>query len=231
MLGYLLYKFLENCYDYTIDNLEVIIMKYQIKTTNLDEIHLMLEWARVEGWSLGLDDASIFQIADPSGFFIGYFNNTPVAAISNVRYSSEFSFIGLYIVKPEFRGLGLGHQIWQHALNYSGGVTSSGLDGVVEQQANYVKSGFKLEQRNIRYSLAKNAILNYNDANLKTIDLLNLQAVLNYDTDFFPTRRDKFLTAWLLASHAKSFAYIVNNKIQGYGVIRDVSVLSAANDA
>ena len=197
-------------------------MEYQIKTADLDEIRIMLEWARIEGWNPGLDDASTFQKADPSGFFIGYLNGAPVAAISNVRYSSEFSFLGLYIVKPEFRGLGLGYKIWQHALNYSAGA-ARGLDGVVEQQANYVKSGFKLEQRNIRYSLTKNAIRNYNDANLKTISLLNLQMVLTYDADFFPAKRDKFLTAWLLAPHAKSLAYLVNNEIQGYGVIRKCS--------
>lgn len=194
-------------------------MEYQIKTANLHEIHLMLEWARTEGWNPGLDDALTFQQADSSGFFIGYLNDMPVSVISNVKYNSEFSFLGLYIVKPEFRGLGLGYQIWQHALNYSLGA-ACGLDGVVAQQPNYIKSGFNLAQRNIRYLLAKNEITDCIDINLQPITLLNLPMVLAYDVDFFPVNRDKFLTGWLLASHTKSFVYVVGAKVQGYGVIR-----------
>ena len=55
-------------------NSKVIVMEYQIKTADLDEIRIMLEWARIEGWNPELDDASTFQKADPSGFFIGYLN-------------------------------------------------------------------------------------------------------------------------------------------------------------
>ena len=90
-------------------------------------------------------------------------------------------------MKPEFRGLGLGTKIWQHALNYSAGA-ACGLDGVVEQQANYVKSGFKLESRNIRYSLTKMlfAIIMIPILNATTIGIgLNLQMILTYDADFF----------------------------------------------
>ncbi len=194
-------------------------MTYQIKTANLQEIQLMLEWARAEGWNPGLDDALTFAQADPNGFFVGLVENKPVAAISNVKYNAEFSFLGLYIVKPEFRGQGLGYKIWQHALNYSGSANCA-LDGVIEQQANYIKSGFKLEQRNIRYALGKNNISSAIDRHLQSITEANLDLTLDYDKDFFPVPRGRFLTSWLFALHAKAFTYFAGGKIHGYGVIR-----------
>ena len=70
-------------------------MEYQIKTADLDEIRIMLEWARIEGWNPGLDDASTFQKADPSGFFIGYLNYLAAKFDYELRflyYSLDFNF-------------------------------------------------------------------------------------------------------------------------------------------
>lgn len=41
-------------------------------------------------------------------------------------------------------------RIWQHGMRYLGD-RNVGLDGVVPQQANDRKSGFRLAYRNIRY--------------------------------------------------------------------------------
>lgn len=45
------------------------------------------------------------------GVLIGLVGAEPVATISAVRYGPDFGFIGLYIVKPEFRGRGHGFRI------------------------------------------------------------------------------------------------------------------------
>lgn len=73
-----------------------------------------------------------------------------MATVSVVKYGDSFGFLGLYMVKPEYRGKGYGIQIWNTGLAYLKGRTI-GLDGVVAQQDNYQKSGFTLAYRNIRY--------------------------------------------------------------------------------
>ena len=107
--------------------------------------------AQQEGWNPGFYDAKAFYAADPEGFIGGFIDGEPIACISVVRYPDQFAFLGFYIVRPEFRGLGYGMQVWHAAMeqmkNYN-----VGLDGVTDQQANYMKSGFKLAYRNIRYS-------------------------------------------------------------------------------
>ncbi|MDY6915654.1 MAG: hypothetical protein SVM86_05025 [Candidatus Cloacimonadota bacterium] len=52
-------------------------------------------------------------------------------------------------MKSEFRGLDYGYHLWKTAMQRLQG-RNVGLNGVVEQQPNYCKSGFQLAYRNIR---------------------------------------------------------------------------------
>src|SRR3989344_1657368 len=124
-------------------------MTYQVKRMNRKDLDTAVEWAAKEGWNPGLYDADAFYTTDPNGFFMGYLNDEPVASISVVSYGNGFGFLGFYIVKPEHRGKGYGIKVWNEALKYLSS-HNVGLDGVVAQQENYKKSGFKLAYRNIR---------------------------------------------------------------------------------
>ena len=123
---------------------------YTIRTMAREEVDIAVEWAAREGWNPGLHDADAYFRADPKGFFVGLLQNEPVAVISAVRYGRSFGFLGFFIVEPQYRGRGYGLRIWQAGLKYLEGRVV-GLDGVVSQQENYKKSGFRLLHRNIRY--------------------------------------------------------------------------------
>ncbi|CAN0596594.1 unnamed protein product, partial [Ectocarpus sp. 12 AP-2014] len=104
-------------------------------------------------------DAAAFHGADPQGFFVKEIAGQPVAAISVVNHSTDFAFLGLYLCRPEYRGQGFGMEIWRAGLAHAG-ARCVGLDGVPEQQANYVRSGFTKSGRTIRFqgSLPKNSV-------------------------------------------------------------------------
>lgn len=190
---------------------------YSIQNASFEQVKTILDWARQEGWNPGLDDAKSFQLADPKGFFIGLLDGKAVAAISNVNYADELFFLGLYIVHPEYRGQGFGFKIWQHALNYSSNI-NCGLDGVVAQQANYMKSGFKLAYRNIRYVLKKTQPTSFCSSELVSSNNFPLISLLEYDKKLFPAPREKWLMAWIL-NHL-TLVYRKGDQVMGYGVIR-----------
>ena len=96
---------------------------FRIRALSRDEMSLPIEWAALEGWNPGLHDAACFYAADPGGFLVGELDGEPVGCISAVKYGSEFGFIGLYIVRPEFRGRGFGIQLWRAAMEGDGGLT------------------------------------------------------------------------------------------------------------
>ncbi len=115
-----------------------------------DDLRTAIGWAASEGWNPGLQDVESFHEIDPDGFLMGWLDGRPVGSISAVDWGSGFGFIGLYIVVPELRGKGYGIQLWRAAMERLEGKTI-GLDGVVAQQENYARSGFRLAHRNLRF--------------------------------------------------------------------------------
>lgn len=191
---------------------------YEVRTMSRNELDFAIELAANEGWNPGLDDADCFYHTDPQGFLMGLLDGHPIGCISAVSYGGVFGFIGLYIVLPEYRGCGYGIQLWNQAIDRLKG-HNIGLDGVVEQQANYQKSGFKLAYRNMRYE----GIGGGSRCDLpQIIPLQNIpfEDLCAYDRDFFPTDRQTFLQSWIAMPESKSVAYIENSQIQGYGLLR-----------
>lgn len=193
-------------------------LDYQIAVMSPTEVSMALAWADAEGWNPGLDDAKSFYAADPSGFLIGKIQGQPVATISAVKYGATFGFIGLYIVKENYRHQGYGLTIWHHALDSLKG-RCVGLDGVVAQQENYQKSGFQLAHRNIRFAGSSPPVASVSDAivNLSSLPMADL---CQYDRHFFPAERESFLQAWIRQRRGYALGIVENSRLSGYGVIR-----------
>ncbi len=193
-------------------------LNYVIREMTREDIDIAIELAATEGWNPGLHDTDSFYGADPNGFFIGELNNEPIATISAVKYGDTFGFIGFYIVKPEYRGKGYGIQIWNAAMEYLKG-RNVGLDGVVDQQENYKKSGFKLAYRNVRYEGVSGE---QPPCDFETVKLSSLpfETVDSYDRLLFPANRSTFIKSWINQSGSNALGIMQEGKLAGYGVIR-----------
>ncbi|MBY4766671.1 GNAT family N-acetyltransferase [Burkholderia ambifaria] len=191
-----------------------------VRTMSADEVAMSVEWAAAEGWNPGLHDPHCFREADPAGFFVGVCRGEPVACLAAVAYDERFSFIGLYIVKPAFRGQGFGLRIWQHGVRYLGD-RNIGLDGVVARQASYAKSGFRLAYRNIRYQGRVDGI---GCAHVAAAADVPFEQLLAYDRRCFPAARERFVSVWTTQPDAVALATIDGGRVAGYGVIRRCKV-------
>jgi GNAT superfamily N-acetyltransferase len=197
---------------------------YKIRPCSPQEWDTAVQWAANEGWNPGRQDRDCFYKADPNGFLLGFLDDEPIASISVVRYDNSFGFLGFYIVKPEFRGRGYGLKIWQAGIDYLHGC-NIGLDGVIDQQENYKKAGFKFAYRNIRYkgfgSPSKHE-LNNQDSSLKIVPASSvpLDDLIKYDNELFPSPRLQFLQNWITQADCKSICITQSGEIRGYGVLR-----------
>jgi ribosomal protein S18 acetylase RimI-like enzyme len=165
-----------------------------------------------------LHDARCFAAADDSGFFAGRLDGQAIATISVVKYGADFAFLGLYIVKPEFRGQGCGLALWNAALATAAG-RSIGLDGVVAQQDNYKRSGFRLAYRNVRYRGVRGESRAL-DARIVPLSSIPFADVAAYDRVPFGAPREAFLRCWIAQPGAKALAALRNGRLAGYGVMR-----------
>jgi GNAT superfamily N-acetyltransferase len=190
----------------------------RIRTMRPDEISIAVDWAAAEGWNPGLADAACFATVDADGFLIGEIDGAPAATISCVNYDDGFAFLGFYIVRPDLRGRGYGLRIWRQAIAHAGARTV-GLDGVVAQQANYRKSGFRLAYANVRYG-GRVAAPGSPHADLIALADVPLAVVEANDATVFPASRSAFLRAWIGAPGHVGRALMRDGKLVGWGVIR-----------
>jgi ribosomal protein S18 acetylase RimI-like enzyme len=208
-------------------------MTLQIRSMTQADLATAIGWAAAEGWNPGHADAGPFLAEDSGGFLMGWLEDQPVASISVIRYETGFGFLGFYIVAPRHRGQGHGIALWRAGMaRLEGRVV--GLDGVVDQQANYRKSGYVLAHRNIRYGGVV-AVDAPTDPRLVAPD--DPGAIIAFDQPFFPAPRTRFLAAWLAAPGHVVRALIEDGEITGYGVLRPcregakIGPLFAANEA
>lgn len=182
------------------------------------DLDLAISWAAKEGWNPGPFDRDAFYNTDKKGFFMGFLDGKPIACISAVSYGKDFGFIGLYIVHSNHRNKGYGIKIWNKAIDYLK-TQNIGLDGVVAQQENYKKSGFKLAYRNIRYQgMAKK--YEVNESNIIKINSIPFAELVLYDSQLFPAPRSQFLKNWIKEPESLALGYLEDNNLVGYGMIR-----------
>ncbi len=135
----------------------------------------------------------------PAAFLIGRLDGEPQACISVVKYGAGFGFLGFYIARPAVRGKGYGIQVWRAGMARLQG-RNVGLDGVVAQQGNYKKSGFRLAWNNIRHEGAPPSPKP--PAGVTCVDArsIGFGRLAAYDRRFFPEARDSFLAVLDLAA-------------------------------
>lgn len=194
---------------------------YALRTMTREDLDLAVEYAAAEGWNPGLGDADAFFTADPGGYLIGELGDgelrEPVSCISAVSYHGRFGFVGFYIVRPEYRGQGLGLTIWNAGMERLRGHLI-GLDGVVDQQENYRRSGFVLAHRNVRRSCAAfDAEVADGVVRLSPTDAERLGPC---DRWVFPEERTAFLRSWLGRPHVGAFGFERDGRLVGYTVVR-----------
>ena len=180
------------------------------------DLERALDWAAAEGWNPGLHDAHCFYAADPDGFLLGEFDGAPVGCVSAVRYGPDFGFLRLYIVKPERRGQGFGLKLWRAAMDRLCDRVA-GLDGVVAQQENYRKSGFRLAFRNIRQRGEGGGAA---PAGLAVLSTVPAHETARSDGRAFPAPREAFLKSWTSQPQAVAFGARDGTGLKGYGVLR-----------
>lgn len=198
-----------------------------IRNMARSEVDELVDWAASEGWNPGLHDAELFWATDPDAFVAAELDGKMIGGGAITSYNGDFGFMGFFIVRPEYRGRGLGNQLW-HARRdrliarlKSG--ASIGMDGVFNMQDYYAKGGFVFSHRDLRFTTEVPAGLSPPpDDETQIIPLPNIpfQQILEYDRSCFPAARPEFLKAWISQADSLAVACLHDGKLCGYGVVR-----------
>lgn len=190
---------------------------FQVRPMSLEDLSLAVDWAAAEGWNPGLEDAEAFHGVDPQGFLMGWLDGVPITAVSVVKHSATFGFLGFYLCRPEVRGMGYGLATWQAGMTYMG-ACPIGLDGVPAQEENYKRSGFFRAHYTHRYAgSARRAA--HTDCRLASPD--DLETLLTIDRRISGAQRNSYLSKWLGNTKTRqTLVYPAAGQITGFGTIR-----------
>lgn len=194
---------------------------FTIAPMRADEVPELEDWAAAEGWNPGLADLAIAHAVDPDAFVALRQGEALAGGGTIFSYSGAFGFMGLFIVRADLRGAGLGAALWHHRLDLlrrrlAPGATI-GMDGVFAMVPFYEKGGFRLAHRDLRFQgtargVADPAVLAYPEISFAEIDA--------FDRRHFPAPRAAFLVRWLEQPGAHVLGLRENDTLVAYGVAR-----------
>ncbi len=198
------------------------IKDLQFQKLDLNGLKTLVKWAKEEGWNPGAYDADVFYKTDSDGFYGYFYEDSLIAGGSIVSYNSEFGFMGFFIVKKEYRSLGIGRKLWYQRrdtlLARLDKDASIGMDGVVDMQPFYKEGGFKIAFRDIRYE--RIGELFDIDKNISSIKEVDISSILEYDKNCFGFFRPQFILPWLKLPDNKTFKYMQDGQLKGFVIIR-----------
>lgn len=176
---------------------------FSLGPMHADELATLDAWVQREGWNPGLHDLAIAHGVDPDAFIALRDEDTLAGAGTIFRHAPGFGFMGLFIMRPDLRGKGLGRVLWEWRRDallarLEPGATI-GMDGVFDMVPFYARGGFRLAHRSLRYQgIARSPGLpdGVTDGTL-CLSGVDESEILAFDRRHFPCPRAAFLLPWL----------------------------------
>ena len=178
----------------------------EIKPFTPTDLDVVIGMAREQDFAPGVGDIEIYANTDRQGIWLAWQDNLPVGCIAAVTYNPSYAFIGLFVVKSEHRGQGIGRRLWQHALKTLSSVECIGLEAAVQMVGFYEKAGFQKDCVTTRRQMLcrsdqsqrpNTTLLDRSDITVVPLREISLEAIQRYDERHEISPRPHFLELWL----------------------------------
>lgn len=133
--------------------------------------------------------------------------------------------MGLFIVRQDLRGHGIGTRLWLHRRDLLRSRLDADapieMDGVFAMQSWYAKGGFALQHRELRFAgVAHPRGLTATVGQLVDLAALPCELVDDYDRRHFPAARSAFLRLWTARPGGHAIGILRGDAVAGFVVSR-----------
>ena len=185
------------------------------------EVAQLVEWAAAESWNPGRHDVPAARSVDPAAFIALRRDGEMIGGGSVFSYDGAFGFMGLFIMRPDERGHGLGGLLWHHRLELMRARlrpdAAVGMDGVFRMAPFYARGGFVLAYRDLRFD---GVAPDGDDTGLLPIDAVGFEAVDEFDRRHVAAPRTAFLRAWLAPADVHTAVIVDGDAVVGMAALR-----------
>ena len=194
---------------------------YVIEPMTAADVDVLRGWAASEGWNPGLNDLRIVWDLAPESFVALRKGDALVGGGSILSYEGAFGFMGLFILRADERGKGLGTALWYWRRDTLRSRLKPGasiaMDGVFEMVPFYQRGGFEPAYQVLRYQGTAQGSDTKDVSVLTQADFDDIDA---YDRPIAQVPRAAFLRRWLTQPGGFAVGCRQNGALVGYGAAR-----------
>lgn len=204
----------------------------KIKTRRMAETDLLpaMEIKNAEGWNQTLEDWRFFLTQNPHLCLVATHRQKVIATVTAVGYESKLAWIGMMLVRKDFRGLGIGKLLMEHILEKSKDFPAIKLDATPAGFPLYEKLGFAREYgifrsvRPVTFKMGKDTGTSVK-LPVRSIQETDFEIINEYDGNVFGVNRSvvlKYLmtqspeSAWLAEEGQTVRGYLLGRKGSNY---------------
>jgi ribosomal protein S18 acetylase RimI-like enzyme len=146
---------------------------------------------QIAGWNQTEHDWRAYLSYDPEGCFVAEVRGQPAGTATTIHYGDRFGWIGMVLVHPDYRRLGLGTQLLKRAISrlQHCGVRSIKLDATPMGRKVYVPLGFVDEYELSRFEGIPPARQRAASSSVEPFSSVNFDAAVQLDAEGFGAER------------------------------------------
>lgn len=193
-----------------------------IRQLRAEDIPFAMEVKNLAGWNQTARDWAGYLEYEPDGCFIAEAGGRPVGTATAIRYADRFGWIGMVLVHPDARRLGIGTRLLRRTIEYlqQRGVKCVKLDATPMGRKVYVPMGFRDEYELSRYEGNAPTAAAPTSAAVQFLTERDLAEVSVLDAEAFGAERMKVLQSMSARNPEFCFARREGGKITGFLIAR-----------
>jgi GNAT superfamily N-acetyltransferase len=193
-------------------------VEFELRPMEQRDIPAGMRLKEAAGWNQLEQDWELFLESSKTGSLVAEYMGKIVGSVTSVNYDRRFSWIGMVLVDPSARRMGLGTKLLKEAMRLSADFGAIRLDATPAGKQLYDTLGFKDEYNLNRYQLEKCDVTGFPDPGhpCHNLTLDDIEKVAVYDREIFGASRPKILRALCRMGPSYGWIRYDKHKISGY---------------
>lgn len=187
------------------------------------DIPFAMELKNIAGWNQSARDWEGYLKYEPAGCFIAEVAGKPVGTATSIGYRNHFGYIGMVLVHPDARRLGIGTKLLRQAIAYlqGRGVASVKLDATPMGRNVYLPMGFRDEYELTRFQGVTPTAPPTAGPGVAPLRQSDLDQLVAYDARIFGAERAAVIDS--MRQRNPEYCYVVRDGalLRGYLIARE----------
>ncbi|MCC5905966.1 MAG: GNAT family N-acetyltransferase [Balneolaceae bacterium] len=190
----------------------------QFRTLKTEDIPFAMKLKRQAGWNQLEEDWEFLINAGGKANLLATYNDKKAGTATTINYQKRFSWIGMVLVEPDYRGNGIGRALLSRSIEHAATMGTVRLDATPQGKKLYDTMGFKTESELARFECSEVPDkLPGPNSDCRLITKNDLKNLLVKDAQIFGANREPVLNYFYKNSPDYAFVALNNEgEISGY---------------